>query len=149
MLNNNFMHWKFPWNFSNFKTALDKTGLNEFQFTHLFYDSGILSPYFKMLQPLLDRIKPKNLYKIKANLNVYNSALKEYAPHIDIENFKGTTAIYYLNTNNGYTKIKKKKIMSEANKIVFFDSTQKHQGTNCTDCNYRIVLNFNYEDNEF
>ena len=138
------MHWKFPWNFSNFKTSIDKVELNEFQFTHLFYDSQITSPYFNMMQPFIDKIKPKQLYKIKANLNVYNNILKEYDQHVDIKNLNGTTAIFYLNTNNGYTKVGNKKIMSEANKIVFFNSDTKHQGTNCTNSNYRIVVNINY-----
>ena len=144
LLNNAFLHKDFPWNFINSKTHADITGLGEFQFVHLFYDCGITSGYFNMIQPFIDKLKPKSLYKVKANLNVYNSVLKEYDAHIDILNFKGTTGIYYLNTNDGYTKVGSKKIMSEANTIVLFNAAQKHQGTNCTDCNYRIVLNFNY-----
>mgnify|MGYP003115571593 FL=1 len=143
-LNEVFLSQTFPWNFINGKTHPSITGLEEFQFIHLFYDCGIVSNYFNLIQPFIDKLKPKSLYKVKANLNVYNSVLKEYDSHVDILNFKGTTGVYYLNTNDGYTRIGKKKIMSESNKIVLFNATQKHAGTNCTNSNYRIVLNFNY-----
>ena len=43
--------------------------------------------------------------------------------HIDMENV--TTAIFYLNTNNGGTKFKTF-IKSRANRIVFFNSDHPH-----------------------
>jgi len=60
--------------------------------------------------------------------------------------FKCKAAIYYLNTNNGYTLFKegKKKINSVKNRMIFFDSDAYHLGTNSTDCKNRLVLNFNY-----
>ena len=38
-----------------------------------------------------------------------------------------------------------KKIKSEENKYVEFDSSLKHTGTTCTDQKRRVVINFNYE----
>ena len=52
--------------------------------------------------------------------------------------------IYYINSNNGYTKIKDKKIKSTANKALFFPSDTIHNGTNSTDCNNRMVINIIY-----
>jgi len=55
------------------------------------------------------------------------------------------TAVYYINTNNGYTKLIDETIItSEENKLLTFDSNTKHTGTTCTDENVRIVLNINY-----
>ena len=69
--------------------------------------------------------------------------------HIDQDiknNKKLKTAIYYVNTNNGYTKFKKnnKKIISEKNKLIIFDNDLEHTGSTCTDDRLRVVINFNY-----
>ena len=56
-----------------------------------------------------------------------------------------TTAIFYLNSNNGYTEFEDgTKVESVANRFVSFPSTLKHRGTSCTDENVRVVINFNY-----
>ena len=49
-----------------------------------------------------------------------------------------------MNTNNGYTLFKNKKINSVENRIVLFNSDESHSSTNTTDCKSRIVINFNY-----
>ena len=57
-----------------------------------------------------------------------------------------TTAIYYLNTNNGYTKFKKGgKVKSVENRMVVFDSTFEHAAVTSTNVDRRLVVNFNYE----
>ena len=40
--------------------------------------------------------------------------------------------------------IKDEKVKSKKNRMVLFDSTLEHYGTNSTDCNNRMVINFNY-----
>ena len=55
------------------------------------------------------------------------------------------TAVFYINTNNGWTEFKKGgKVKSVANRIVIFDSKLEHSGVTCTDENKRVVMNFNY-----
>jgi hypothetical protein len=56
------------------------------------------------------------------------------------------TAIFYLNTNDGYTIFEKdgEKIDSLENRMLIFDSSERHSGTNCTDQKYRAVINFNF-----
>ena len=55
------------------------------------------------------------------------------------------TAVYYINSNNGYTKlIDQTIVLSEENKLLTFDSNIRHTGATCTDENVRIVLNINY-----
>ena len=56
-----------------------------------------------------------------------------------------TTSIFYINTNNGYTKFKDgTKVESIANRMITFPANMEHCGTSCTDKNIRIVINFNY-----
>lgn len=120
---------------------------DNYQFTHNFYD--IFQPrsnYMELINPIIKKINPSSIIRIKANLIPKTKNIIETNLHKDIGYAKGNkTAIYYVNTNNGYTKFKTgKKIKSEKNKLVIFDGDQEHFGTSCTDHHYRIVINFNY-----
>ena len=64
--------------------------------------------------------------------------------HIE-QSVECTTAIYYVNTNNGYTEFEDgSRVESIENRLVTFPSYMKHTGTTCTDQKRRIVINFNY-----
>ena len=140
----------FPWYFFPAITIEENTikkDVEEFQFTHTFYENNRPnSPYFNNLQPLLNKLNCKSLVRIKVNLNPYSSTLTESKYHVDFDYKNLKTAVYYINTNNGYTKFKKnnKKIKSVENRMVKFDSSLEHLGTNTTDNKRRIVLNINY-----
>ena len=55
------------------------------------------------------------------------------------------TAIFYINTNNGYTYFEDgQKIESIENRMVMFPSNIPHAGATCTDEDRRVVLNLNY-----
>jgi len=134
----------FPWYFVNGKSKLQD---GNFQFTHLFVDDGgkITSKYFKILMPILKKINPEKIYRIKANLSTKKEINKKSLMHTDtnLENIK--TAVFYCNTNNGSTLFQNgKKVLSKANRIVIFDGHQKHCGIDCTDENIRTVININY-----
>jgi hypothetical protein len=134
---------EFPWFFVNKKVSTDE-GLFKSQFEHLFYiNNNINSNFFNYVKPLLDKLKPKALIRIKANLNPPSEKIVESAYHKDQE-FKCKVAIYYVNDNDGYTLIGKEKILSKKNRIVLFNSDVKHFGTNSTNCNNRMLINFNY-----
>ncbi len=134
----------FPWYFNNYKTLSHTGELFDYQFIHIFYkDNEILSPFFKSLKPLIDKLNSRTLVRIKANLNPITQELIKYKSHTD-QDFKCKVAIYYLNTNNGYTMLEDKKVESKANRMVLFDSSIFHYGTNSTNCNNRMVINFNY-----
>ena len=61
-----------------------------------------------------------------------------------------TSAIFYLNTNNGYTKFEDGTIISSIeNRLVTFPSTMLHTGTSCTDTKYRLVLNLVYVNGSY
>ena len=64
--------------------------------------------------------------------------------HRDVDNC--ITAIYYVNTNNGYTEFESNgmKVNSVENRLVIFDSNEKHRAVTATDTSRRSVINFNY-----
>ena len=138
----------FPWYYNNYKVKEVSDKLFHYQFTHVFFENNkINSSYFTILQSLLEKLKLKTLKKVKANLNPINDKLVEFGEHKDAaKESQYMSMIYYLNTNNGYTKIKNKKIKSKANKAVFFPSHAFHFGTNSTDCNNRMVINIIYKE---
>jgi len=117
---------------------------NHFQFCHLFFDDNkINSTYFENISPIINYINPQKLIRVKANLLPKTQKIIEHGFHTDFKDC--ITAVYYINTNNGYTKLIDETIIpSEENKLFSFDSNTKHTGSTCTDENVRIVLNINY-----
>ena len=135
----------FPWFYNDMKTDYLESQYN-FQFTHLFYDNiKPNSNMFDLLTPLIQKIKPSALIRIKANLVPVTDYIIAYDYHVDYDNIKCKTAIFYLNTNNGSTIFKNgTKINSLENRFMCFDSDLLHTGTSCTDEKIRCVININY-----
>ena len=137
---------KFPWYFSDqiIRTSKNK---DDFQFTYSFIVKGKIncsSDMMSILEPVLSKLKFKKINKIKANLLPRKNKIKEHGMHND-QNV-GVTGILYINNCNGYTKFENgKKIKSEKNKYIEFNSTLKHTGSSCTDKQRRVVINFNYQ----
>jgi len=143
---------EFPWRYTQNVTydVKDKryTGkeINKFQFVHMFYQNTIPhSAHYTMLVPIFEKLFPVALFRIKANLLTRTPNIVEHEFHIDMREEAFTTAIFYMNTNNGYTKLEDgTKVDSVANRMVTFPATMKHSGTTCTDEKVRVVINFNY-----
>jgi hypothetical protein len=144
---------EFLWRYSNsVDSMLEKVNENKFQFVHVFYFSPApCSQYFENLTPIFEIIQPISLVRIKANLLTKTPNIIENTFHIDTGDMSEekqkqiTTAIYYMNTNNGYTIFEDGLIVeSVANRMVFFSSNMKHTGTSCTDEKTRVIINFNY-----
>ena len=140
----------FPWFFSdNIDYVSD---VDKFQFIHLFYDaSAPTSDKLQILSPIIDVLDPFVLGRIKANLLTKTPSIVENSFHIDLINIseekikQWTTSIFYVNTNNGYTKFEDGSVVeSVANRMVTFPANMKHTGTSCTDEKIRIIINFNY-----
>tara|TARA_R100001594_G_scaffold40390_1_gene72257 strand:- start:65 stop:544 length:480 start_codon:yes stop_codon:yes gene_type:complete len=135
----------FPWYFND---GIDYKGKkdNSFQFTYTFVAETKINCSEEMIdiiKPILKKIKYKKLNRVKANLLTRTHKIIESQYHIDQK--EGTTGIFYLNKCNGYTIFENgKKISSEENKYVEFNSNLKHTGSSCTDEQRRVVINFNY-----
>tara|TARA_R100001460_G_scaffold107732_1_gene156980 strand:- start:97 stop:579 length:483 start_codon:yes stop_codon:yes gene_type:complete len=132
----------FDWYF-NYVTKPDPT-LSEFQFCHMFYN-GTPTAKYNLIKPIIDKINPFALVRVKANLITRTHKIKEYTFHRDFEYNNLTTAIFYINTCNGYTSFENgKKVNSVENRLVEFDSNLKHTGSSCTNEMIRCVINMNY-----
>tara|TARA_R100000742_G_C4218320_1_gene42786 strand:+ start:48 stop:530 length:483 start_codon:yes stop_codon:yes gene_type:complete len=137
---------QFPW-FFNSNIVLESKDKTDFQFTYAFLLNGennCSDNTMDLLQPILSKLTFKQMNRIKANLLTRDPKIKEHGMHTDQDS--GTTGIFYVNTCNGYTKFENgKKIKSQQNTYVEFDSTLKHTGSSCTDKQRRVVINFNYQ----
>lgn len=131
---------RFPWTYG--KTISESKFC---QLTHCFYQFDVPTQFFDNVEFFREKLGMASLVRIKANLNPVTETLQIHddAWHNDFDNM--TTAIYYLNTNNGFTKFENgDRVDSVANRIVIFNSNLKHTGTSCTDAYARVLLNINY-----
>ena len=142
-----FTNTDFTWHLNNC-IANHKQGVDQYQFTHLFFD--IAKPSFNQwspfLSPLFSKLKAKYIFRVKANLRPRTSqgVLSDYHTDMDLNQ---QTAIFYLNTNNVYAKFQDNSlddVKSVANRLLTFYGGLKHCGCSATDSNYRILLNINY-----
>ena len=149
MIQNNLMGVSFH---CYYNSAIDlPEDKDKFQFVHVFYENCIPGPSAEVINPIITKMAPILLWRIKANLLTKTPNIVEN--DFDVDVFDGelkvreqlTTSIFYVNTNNGYTKFEDgSKIESVANRLLSFPSNMKHTGTSCTDEKIRIVINFNY-----
>ena len=142
-----------PWFFNN--SILDPTenpennkkspGEKDYQFTHQFYRNyNFVSEVSSILNPILERLQAVSFVRIKANLSTGTEEIVEGGYHTDYD-IDCKTAVYYVNTNNGYTKFENGEVAeSVQNRLVEFDSNMPHTGSTCTDQKSRVVINFNY-----
>tara|TARA_R100000664_G_C2626256_1_gene57964 strand:- start:5 stop:484 length:480 start_codon:yes stop_codon:yes gene_type:complete len=142
-IKDNMLGANFPWFYRKNQTGKDSSFLNHVFFTNNKLNSNL---YF-LIEPLVKKLNPDKLINIRANLCLKRPMKSHW--HSDFDNLKLTskskTAIYYVNTNNGYTVFKNNKVKSEANKIIIFNGNIKHKVKYQTDRDTRIVINFLYE----
>tara|TARA_R100000458_G_C8177131_1_gene175507 strand:+ start:110 stop:667 length:558 start_codon:yes stop_codon:yes gene_type:complete len=136
--------------------------LDNWQFVHNLYytnvtkndegkrivQGGPRSDLHNQLKDVYERLGVTQLLRAKANLLPKAQRIVEHGMHNDqtqLEGHEYTVAIYYLNTNNGYTKLEDgTKIKSVANRMLVMSGAVKHTGSTCTDEKCRVVINFNY-----
>ena len=72
--------------------------------------------------------------------------LKKHIFHKDDVNDNINVALFYINTNNGYTEFEDGTIInSKRNRLVLFPCKLKHRSTTTTDTRERINININYD----
>lgn len=102
------------------------------------------SPHLSVIAPVLATFEPMRLIKAKLNRTYRRPRHIEYGLHVDTRRRGALTAIYYLNTNNGYTLFEDgTRVASIANRMVLFNAELRHTGASCTDTPTRLVLNLN------
>jgi len=153
----------FPWFYRS--GSVHKADVDNFTFIHFFYyhpdnlrpsthEQKIHIPErgsIQYLLPILQIIEPMVLWRIKAKLVPRTQNIVTNTFHVDTYDIseekskRWTTAIFYMNTNNGYTEFEDgTKVESVANRMVTFPANIKHRGTSCSDKNVRMVINFYY-----
>jgi len=145
-INSLMTNMNFPWYFHDSVTR-EKDNKN-FYFTHILYSfDKINSRFYKNIVPeFIEKLKIKKLLRVKLNLYAQTHKIIEHSYHTDFQK-PHTTALFYINKNDGFTIFKKpfKKIKSEKNKCVIFDGLKEHKSTTCTNQCARFTLNINYE----
>ena len=145
----------FPWYFRNstsYNPENDIDTITNYQFVHVFYmHHTISSQYYDNITPIFEKLEMKALLRCKANMQMRTEGIVERELHQDHPNNCDpdkdpfNIAVYYLNTNNGYTRFEDgTKVESVANRIAIFSPKLKHSSTTCTDKKRRIILNMNY-----
>ena len=143
-LKNLFFGSHLEWYCSHRGVSLDNEN-DGIYFTHTFYDKfKIVSNNIGIIQPILEKIKCRALIRVKANLYPKTKDIFEHGKHIDYD-YKHKGFIFYINTNNGFTRLQDgTKIDSVENRGLFFEGWKEHNSSTCTDQNSRMNINFCY-----
>jgi len=136
------------WFFRNNQTGDSKT--DDFYFTHSFYNkfkinSELFDPF---IVPILNKLDAVMIDEVRANLFINRNKVIKSNLHIDKKYKNCTTAILYINNNNGYTFLQDEKdelkVLSEENKMLIFKNEIKHSAVSQTDSDKRIIININF-----
>lgn len=134
-----------PWFLANEIADMDDD-TNMFYLTHKIYDNDVVASeyYNNIMRPILAKLDYKSLIRIKCNLYPRSESVHVHNKHTDYK-FEHLGALYFVNTNNGYTTMYDgTQIESIENRMLFFKPHLPHQSSTCSDEKYRITINFNY-----
>jgi hypothetical protein len=138
---------QFPW----YRYLIDSNGEDQFghQFIHYAKSADHENELtMTLFGAILRKLKPYYLLEVKACMTIGGHTLIENGYHTDfgdnITNHK--TAIFYFNTNDGYTIFEDsgEKVESVENRIIIFDGNRRHSDTNTTSESRQVILNINY-----
>ena len=142
--------------YNNFPWYLNKeqvTGADDgCWLSHILYDEDVPKSdlYIPIVKIFKDYLKYVTLYRLNVNLLLRTETPSVSDFHTDCDwDFKDeeklTTAIFYLNTNNGATEFKDgDRIDSIRNRLIVFPANSYHRAIGQTDEAKRIVFNFNF-----
>jgi hypothetical protein len=144
----NLVGTSFPWYLQQEMVE----GANDgYFFSHIIYNEDV--PGSDLYDPIIKIFKNYLNYVSLIRINV-NLLLRQETPsisdfhtdfHTDYDGEKITTAIFYLNTNNGATEFKDgDRIDSVRNRLIIFPTNTLHRAIGQTDVATRIVFNFNF-----
>jgi len=145
----NLMGKHFPWYWNDFVN--DRSEQHEHgQFTHGFFNYENTNPwnsvYGELLEDFINSFTWKEILRVKANLIPRTPTNIVSGYHVD-QHFPHKAAIFYINTNNGYTQFEHdgSKVDCVANRMLFFDGSMRHSSVTATDQHNRVVINVNYK----
>ena len=127
---------QFPWFFDD----------THDHYNHIFYNqwSGVRTQESTILEPILKKLGANQIYKATASMTGRKLFFRKSKYHTDPQNV--TAAIFYINTNNGGTKLKGGPfIKSVANRILLFNSNKEYRSVYCSNSSRKLVFNINYK----
>ena len=137
------MGGEFRWFYAKGRTYGDD---GSYQMIHMFYqpEVGSNSEHLSIWSNFMKQVGAKECTRIKANLTFKTPTIEPGPYHYDYKDMK--TAVFYINTNNGYTEFENGvRVNSVANRVCIFDSNLQHRGTTHSEGGHqRVVVNFNY-----
>ena len=137
------MGGEFRWFYTEGRTTPDD-GL--FLMIHMFFqpEVGSNSEHLPIWNNFMNKLEAKECIRIKANLTFKTPTIEPASFHYDYS--QGKTAVFYINTNDGYTEFENGvRVSSVANRVCIFDSNLNHRGTTHSEGGHqRVVVNLNY-----
>tara|TARA_R100001129_G_scaffold132814_1_gene94294 strand:- start:310 stop:807 length:498 start_codon:yes stop_codon:yes gene_type:complete len=143
----NLEHSEFPWYYRQDIVDVEDPAY----MTHVFFETSNPSRYLPIIQPILNKLNCGPLIQIRSNLVFKQTNPISVGWHTDNRYKNAKTAIFYLQTCNGPTVLKKEKeifVNSVENRMLVFDSCIEHKAILHTDIKRRIVININYFERE-
>jgi len=136
-MNKEFSHWRLI----EYQEGIED---QEFLMHDLYWNFNIVSPFWKTTLPLINKLNVNALVQARVNCMLKKDKHYRSSFHTDTP-FECGTAIYYLNTTNGWTEFETgEKVKTEENKLIIFNSSQKHAAVHQTDEQKRYVININF-----
>ena len=119
--------------------------LGQFKFTHMWFANYRWVDDPTLVIPMLEKLLASSIIRVKANLQTVAPERQVGAWHSDESDPSAWTAVYYVNSNDGYTEFRNgEKVKSQRGRLVRFPNDLEHRSVNATDVNCRAVINFNY-----
>lgn len=141
----------FQWNYQKGIVRNPDLGLTGYEKDDWMYvrqlystDNGLrFDRYYLIIKPILNQLKFKSLFDIRANLLVPTSKHIYHEFHTDRE-VSHKVALFYVTSCNGFTVLKETaEIGCVENRILLFDGSIEHHSVTSTDYP-RCVVNINY-----
>lgn len=139
----------FSWNFGNVNRLKERAYWKS-QYVHLFMsifqdELEFATNNVDILQPIINFLAPDKIIRIKCNATPMTYKIFQCGWHKDATSKLTYSAIYYINTNDGYTAFKNgDKINSVENRLSIFESRLDHSSTTATNVKRRLVINFTF-----
>jgi hypothetical protein len=142
---------RFPWFYQNHVVYEEQATSEEkyqIQFVHKFHENSNIatSPeIWNLCFPIFAVLQPHTFIRVKANNIPGRETIVTHGMHCDVSVPLSYTAIFYCNTNNGFTEFKDgDKVPSVANSMVIFPSHMEHTGSTCSNERCRVNININF-----
>ena len=120
-IKNTMMSENFQWYYSG--NVSNKKSNDGFYFVHNFYkDYVVKSDKIILLNPIIFKIKPKAIIRIKGNFYPKTEKIIEHKKHVDYF-FENKGFLLYINNNNGFTRLQDGTVVeSVENRGLFFEA---------------------------